>query len=445
MSQVVKAPSALVRVSVLSEDRRLDVAVAGAIPLVEVVPGFARSLGVLDPTLVHAGYALRRADGSTLDVSLSATAQGIHDGDVLTLVRGVQLAEPRVYDDVTEAVLDASAENHQAWTPKDNTRTALAVSLTFLTLCAVLLASAGPDFRWGGIIAGSGCLLLLASAAVLARLGQMESGIAFGLAAAAFAGLGAFLAVDSGTRWGWPLAAAGLAITVVGILALVLAPTRREVNVAPIALGLIIGAPATVTGLAPDSAVAAFVAMVAVAGALGNLLPWLALSSTRIKVISPQSDQEVFADPGPIDAAQIKERAIAGARILTALRLAVGVAVLVATPLVAGNSLAGAILTVLAFVGMMFQSRQAYARSAVTVLMALGAVGLAATGLTMTATQPGRRTGLLVVLLASTCVLVLLTLLSPRARLRLARVADTVEILVLAGLLPLGVIAAGWI
>jgi type VII secretion integral membrane protein EccD len=430
---------------VLSEGRRLDVAVAGTIPLVEVVPGFARSLGVLDPTLVHAGYALRRADGSTLDVSLSATAQGIHDGDVLTLVRGVQLAEPRVYDDVTEAVLDAASENHQPWTPRDNTRTALAVSLTFLTLCAVLLVSAGPDFGWGAVIAGSGAVLLLAAAAVLGRLGQTESGIAFGLAAAAFAGLGAFLSIDSGTQWGWPLAAAGLAIAIVGATALILAPAKREINVAPIAMGVIIGVPALVTGLAPGAAVSAYVVMVALAGAIGNLLPWLALSSTRIKVISPQSDQEVFANPGPIDAAQVKERVIAGARILTALRLAVGASILVATPLVAGDSAAGAVLTVLAFIGMMFQSRQAYARSAVAVLMALGAVGLAVSGLTVTATQPDLRTELLAVLLAATGALVLLTLLSPRARLRLARVADTVEVLALAALLPLGVIAAGWI
>lgn len=445
MSHTVTAPSALLRLSVVSEDRRLDVAVPSTIPMVEVIPGFARSLGVLDPTLVHAGYALRRADGSTVDASLSATAQGIEDGDLLTLVRGVQLAEPRVYDDVTEAVLDAAAENHQPWTPRDNTRTALAVSLTFLTLCAVLLASAGPDFAWGGIIAGSGALLLLASAAVLGRLGQAESGVAFGLAAAGFAGLAAFLAVDSGTRWGWPLAAAGLAISIVGAVALVIAPAKREINVASVALGLVVGIPALFTGLSPSAAIPAFVVTVALAGALGNLLPWLALSSTRIKVISAQSDQEVFANPGPIDAAQVKARAIAGARILTALRLAVGVGILVATPLVAGDSVAGAILVALTFIGMMFQSRQAYARGAVTVLMALGALGLAVTGLTITAFQPSLRTGLLVVLLATTGVLVLLTLLSPRARLRLARIADSVEVLVLAALLPLGVIAAGWI
>jgi hypothetical protein len=101
------------------------------------------------------------------------------------------------------------------------------------------------------------------------------------------------------------------------------------------------------------------------------------------------------------------------------------------------------VLCALAFVGMMFQSRQVYGRVGVLVVMVMGAVGLAATGLTASAALPELRAPLLVVLLIATAVLVGLTLLSPRARLRLSRVADTAEVLVLASLLPLGVLASG--
>ena len=102
-----------------------------------------------------------------------------------------------------------------------------------------------------------------------------------------------------------------------------------------------------------------------------------------------------------------------------------------------------ALLCALAFAGMMFQSRQAYARVGVLVVMVLGAVGLTATGLVVSATQPDLRAVLLTILLIATALLVGLTLLSPRARLRLARLADTLEVLILALLLPLGVITAG--
>ncbi len=444
MTQQSATPMSLVRVSIVSEGRRLDVGIPGSVPLVEVIPGFARSLGVLDPTLVHGGYALRRADGGELDPSLSATAQSVHDGDVLTLSRGGLLAEPRVYDDVTEAVLDATAEQHRPWSPLDSSRTALSVSLTFLALCAVLLFSLGPSVALSAPLAGGAAAVLLIAAGVLSRMKQVEAAHAFGLAAAVYAGLGGFLAVDADARWGWSLAAAGTAAMVTGVAAMLICRPRAEVHLVGIVWGLIVLVPALMVGFSPEKLVSAFALTVAIAAALGNLLPWLAFSSTRIRAISPQSDQEIFADPEPVDAEAIKARAAAGARVLVALRLAVGLVVLLATPVVASSGLAGAALTTLAFIGMMFQSRQAYARGAVMVVMTLGAVGLAVTALTVAASQAERQGLLLGILLGATAILVSVTLLSPRARMGLARAADTVEVLVLVLLLPLGVITAGW-
>ena len=445
VSQSVTTAGALVRVSVMSEERRLDVAVAASIPLIEVLPGFARSLGVLDATLVHGGYALRRADGSSLDASLSAAAQGVRDGDVLTLVRGAHLAEPRVYDDVTEAVIDAASEHHRPWTPADNARTALAVSMTFLGLSALVLALAGTTMALGMVIAGAGAVVLLVAAAVLGRLGQEEAGHAFGLAAAVFAAITGYLAAPAGAFWGWPLAAAGAGALVMGAIAVALKPQAPAVALVPVAWGTVVGIPAVLTALAPDTRTAAYALTIALAGALGNVLPWLALSSTRIKAIAPQSEQDIFADPEPLDAERIKRRALTGSRVLTALRIGIGAAMVTLTPQVAGTSMTGALLCTFAFLGMMFQSRQIYARAGVLAVMATGAVGLAVTGLAVAVGLPELRTALLVTLLATTAVLVALTMLSPGARLRLARVADSLELVILALVLPLGVLAAGWV
>ena len=43
-----------------------------------------------------------------------------------------------------------------------------------------------------------------------------------------------------------------------------------------------------------------------------------------------------------------------------------------------------------------------------------------------------------------TAIVVTVTLLAPRARARLGRLADTAEVVTIALLVPLGVIAAGW-
>lgn len=460
MSQAVAATGDLVRVSIVGEDRRLDVGLPALVPLVELIPGFARTLGVLDPTLAHAGYLLRRADGAALDPSLSSIAQGVHDGELLTLVSGALMAEPRIYDDVVEAVIDASADQHRTWTPQDNARTALALSLTFLALCGVLLVSAGQSIGAGAFIAAGGGVVLLATAIVLNRLGQLEAGNAFGLAAAAFAGLTGFLAVPisvpeastaqladaivpAGELWGWPMAAAGLGTLIVGAVAFLVIRPQPELHLIPTVFGLVIGLTGLITALLPGDGVGAFAVMVAVSAMVANGLPWLALSSTRIRVISPQSDVDVFAAPAPIDAADVRRRAVSGQRVLTSLRIALGLTILLATIVVAADTQTGALLCGLAFIGMMFHSRQILARSGVLVVMAMGGVGLAVTGLTVSVAHPDLRPLLLVLLLVVTGVLVTVSLLSPRARLRLGRVADTVEVIALAVLLPLGVISAG--
>lgn len=442
MSQAISAGT-LVRVSVVSEDRRLDIGVSSSVPLIEIIPGFARSLGVLDPTLAHGGYALHRADGSILDPARSAGAQGVQDGELLTLVRGGLISEPRIYDDVVEAVIDATSSQHGVWSPQDSARTALAVSLSFLALCALLLLTAGPALGIGAIIAGGGTVVLIAIAAVLTRVGQPEAGHALGLAGALFGGITGYLLVPTQSLWGWPLAAAGLGLLIVGGMGLAFTQQKPEVHLIPVALGAAIGVTSVVGALVAPGAHGPYAIMIAVAAMLSNGLPWLALTSTRIQVISPQSDVEIFANVAPVNPSEVARRAAAGQRVLVSLRVALGLAVLFATPLVAGSGPAGAALCTLAFVGMMFQSRQTFARLGVVVLMAIGAIGLAATGLTVSATQPELRPTLLTLLLVVTAVLVALTLLNPKARMRLARLADTVEVLALALLLPLGVASLG--
>ncbi|MFE1646751.1 type VII secretion integral membrane protein EccD [Microbacterium sp. P01] len=444
MSQTVSASRALLRISVQSEGRRLDIGVPAQLPLVELMPGFARSLGVLDPTMTHAGYALQRADGTVLDVSRGAGEQGVREGELLTLARGGLLAQPRVYDDIVEAVLDATAEQHRPWTAKDNARTALAASLTLLGICAVLLVAAGPSLGVGALIAGAGAVVLIAVAAVVTRLGQPEAGRGLGLASAAFGAVAGYLAVPVGSElWGWPLAAAGLGALVFGGAAYALIRERPELQLIPMAFGAALGLTASIAAILPTGPLPAYAIMVAVVATLGNGLPWMVLSSTRIRVISPQTDAEVFATPAPIDADDVKRRAAAGHRTLVALRVAMGLAVLAGTPLVAAGNAAGAALCALAFLGMMFPSRQSYARSNVLALMALGTAGLAVAGVTASIAQPGLRLTLLIMLIVATAIVVTVTLLAPKARMRLTRLADLAEVVILAVLLPLGVIAAG--
>lgn len=433
----------VVRVSVVHAERRTDLAIPGRLPLVEVLPGIARSLGVLDPTLLHGGYRLTRADGTVLDPTRGALLQGIDQGEVLTLARGQLIAVAKSYDDVVEAVIDATAANHGVWKPEDAARTATAVSLTLLALCALLLLLQGPGTVVAAVIAGSGSAVLLALAATLSRLRQHSAGLAFALAASAFAALCGYLLVPATAIWGAPLAAGAAGAIVGGGIAMLVTRPPVELLALPVALGVAVGIPAGVVAITGIDAAGPYAVMVAAAGMLAGALPWLTLTSTRIAVVSPQTELEMFEPPPPIDPARVAARVASGHRLLVALRIAFALAVLVAAPLVAATSWTGTLLTVLAGVVLMFQSRQSVARASVLVLLAGGTAIIAVSGLTAVLAHPDEAPVLLVGLLIATGLVTGLTLLSTRVRMRLSTLGDTLEVLLLALLLPLGAITAG--
>lgn len=435
---------AIVRISVVHADRRVDLAIPGRLPLVEVLPGIARGLGVLDPTLLHGGYRLTRADGSELEPSRGALAQGIDQGEILTLALGGLIAAPKQYDDLVEAVIDATSAHHDAWKPEDAARTATAVSLTLLALSAILLAVQPRTGFAPAAISSASSAVLLALAAALSRLRKHESGVAFVIAASVLAALSGYLFTAPHLElWGYPLAAAGLGAIVAGGIAMLIVRKPVEMLSLPISFGAIVALPAAVVGLTGVTPVGPYAIMIAVAAMLAGALPWLTLSSTRVRVVSPTSEVEMFAPPPPVDGERVKARVDAGHRLLVAFRIAFALAVLLATPVVASASWTGAILTVLAGATFMFQSRQSARRASVIVLLAGGTAIMALSGLAAITSHPDEAPLLLIALLVATAVITGLTLLSDRVRMRLTRIGDTFEIIFIVLLLPLGAITAG--
>ncbi|MCL2422292.1 MAG: EsaB/YukD family protein [Micrococcales bacterium] len=432
---------AVVHVTVTAEGRQVDTSVPAQVPLVELLPGIVNALGALSVSQVHTGFTLSRSDGTRLDPTSTCAAQHVADGTVLVLVSGELVAERRRYDDVVEAIIDATADQPR-WTPTDHAHTAVAVSLTLLTLGAGLLAAGGHAFVAFGTAA-----VLVVTGAVLARIGQTVAGHGLALAGAVYGGVGAYLLAPAGPVWTWPLAAVGVGLVVVGVAAFVAVPgSGRPVHLVPVGLGATLGTAATVAAVTSSDGVvptAPYAVLVAVLGAVANLLPWLAAASTRIAVISPQSDDEMYAAPAVVDGPDVARRTAHGHAVALACRTALGLAVLVATPVVAAANVAGVALCTLVFVGMMFESRLVYARAQVAVLMGLATLGVALTGTVAAVAGTVPHTWLTAILLGAAVVLVGLTMTSSSTHLRMVRLYDTVEALCLAALLPLGAFAAG--
>lgn len=436
------ATASLIRLTITHNERRLDIGVPTHTPLVEHLPSFVRHLGALDPTLVYGGYGLVLADGTTLNPQLSLGEQGVREGDLLTLVSGALQPEAHIYDDVVEAVGDAVDKQQSPWTGRDSSRTALATSTAFLAVGAILLAtSAQPLF--GALVAAAGAILIIAVAAILSRMHQQTAGLVLGLTAALYGAVSGLLLVPAADLWGYPIAGAGVGAIVVASIAAAVLPKYRDYVAIPGVAGVVLavaGAITALTGFAPS---AVFGLTLAISATLSNGLPWLALSSARITVISPHSDQELFITPPPIDGVDTAARYSSGHRLLVILRISLTVVALVTVAPVVGSGVPGALLATLAFVGLMTTARQTFARLEVMTIMAAGLTGLVVTGIAVAVQHPTWHPVLVVVLVASAALLVGLTLLSSRSSLRVGRIADTVDLFALALLLPLGVAVAG--
>lgn len=447
MTAAASAPGALgslVRVSVQGGGRTVDLGAPGGVPVAELVPGLARTLGLLDATTAHGGFRLVRSDGGILDSDRSLQAQGVADGAVLTLEAGVGLRPARVYDDVVEAVADAVTDQRAAWTPQDSALTAIATAVAFLLAAAVLLLGADHASPVPPVIAGGGALLVLGAAAVVARVGNHVAGAAaLAVTAAVLAGVAGLTAGTSTPDWGAPAAIAGGAILLTASLGFAALTTGREICLGPIAFGLAVaatGVAVAATDSEPGVVLAIVIALVLTAG---NGIPWLALASTPLRVVSPRSDAEILADPPPVDPDAVREQYARGHRMQVALRAAVAALTLAALPEVVGTGLPGTLLVTAGFAGMLLGVRQTYSRYDVAVVMGSGIVGLALTGVLAAAAHPEWRATLAVVAGTAAAVVIALSLVAPRQRVALGRLADTLELTVLALLLPLGVAAAG--
>ncbi|MBI9114360.1 type VII secretion integral membrane protein EccD [Sanguibacter suaedae] len=449
---MVEAPSAptalgtLVRISVVAGDRRLDVGAPGSIPLAELVPGLARSLRLLDPSTVYGGYRLLRADGQELDTSVSLIAQGITDGEVLTLEAGATTTDHRVYDDVVEAVADAVERDSAPWTPQDSARTAVGAAVAFLLSGAVLILGSSDGSSLPPVVALVAGALVVAAAAVVGRREQYLLGAqALVLCAAAFWAVGGLLLPTPGPAgiWGWPAAAAGAGALAAGLVAAGVLPARREVAVVPVTAGAVLGLAGVVvaTGDAPAGHVLALT--VALAVTASNGIPWLALASTPVRVVSPQSDAEIGETPPPVSAESVQRAYDRGRRVQLALRSAVGLVTLIVTPTVVGLGAVGTVLMVLCFTGMLLSVRQTYSRTDVGIAMTTGVVGITLATLAAALLHPSWHGTLLVSVSVVAAVVVGACLVAPRPRAAFGRVADSVELVSLALLLPLGVTAAG--
>lgn len=445
MSQAVTpaSTSGLVRVTVASGTRRVDLVLPGSVPVAELVPELARSVGLLDSATVYAGYRVVTGDGRELLTDAGLTMQGVEDGGLLTVAAGVDDVPPRVYDDVVEAMADAVERDLRPWEPAAGRRTALAAAALLLGLGGyAILLQRGADIAT--LAAGIIATLLVVGAIVLSRVQhEREASLCLAWMGAAYAALSGVMVVADDTFTGTSLAAAGLSALLAGGVALVGVAEGRALIIPVVVVGSVLavaGFAVDAAGLAVAPVFATVLTLVVVAG---SVLPWLALSATRTRVTELYGHTDITRDPTPIDPEVVTEDAIVGHEILLAVTATVGALVVVCAPLVVQSGVPGILLAVAASAVVMLRTRQYRSGTEVLAGLTAGTLALASTAAATLVVHPDWRPTVAVVLAAAAAVLLAGTLVPSPASVRRSRAGDLAEVLALLSLFPLLVLASG--
>ncbi|WP_181312047.1 type VII secretion integral membrane protein EccD [Nocardioides campestrisoli] len=453
MSQTAASTSGLVRVTVTSGSRRVDLVLPSAVPVAELVPELARSVGLLDASTVYGGYRLVTQDGRQLSNEVGLTIQGVEDGGVLAVVAGYREDPPQVYDDVVEAMADAVEHELSPWEPEAGRRTALWSASLLLGLGAMALLIQGESLL-GGVAAAVISALLVAGAVVLAR-GQSEpqAAVTVSLLSGLYAAVaGLVLAPGELGGWQWPLpeeifamplVCAGAAVLLVGVVALVGLDESRALVLPLVVVGAVLAAVGGVVQVVGGEPTVVLTVVLTLVVVLGNVFPWLALGITSTKVDQVVTLADVTKDPEDVDPARVAADARMAHEILLSVAATIGVLITLVAPFTVDRGVAGTLLVVMCCLAVMLRTRQYRTRSEVLAGLVSGIAGLVAVAVSVLFLHPDWRAGSAVALAVVGAVLLVLTLAPPSPSVRRGRIGDVVESIALLSLLPLMVLAVG--
>jgi type VII secretion integral membrane protein EccD len=433
----------LVRVTVASGTRRVDLVLPGAVPVAELVPELARSIGLLDAVTVYGGYRLVTQDGRELVSDAGLTIQGVDDGGVITVAAGVDDDPPRVYDDVVEAMTDVVERDLEPWDAAAGRRTALWASVLLLLVGAgSFLLQHGSDVAATAAVVVA--VVLVLGAVVLSRTqGETDAAVTVALMGCVYAAVAGLMIAWDTRFFGAPVAAAGGGALAAGLVAALGLAEARTLLLPPVVVGAVFlatGLLMRASSFDPAVVLTTALALVVIAG---SVFPWLALGATGTSVDQLFSTADITADPARIDPIEVSADARVAHEILVAVSATVGVLLVLVAPLAVSLGVAGAVVSVLACLVMMLRTRQYRTGAEVLVGLCSGVLGLVSTALSALWLHPDWRPAAAVALAVTGAVLLALTLLPQPGSVRRGRLGDLVETVALLALVPALVVASG--
>lgn len=377
----------LSRVTVISPNRRIDLALPGSTTLSELLPNIVRFAGYEgggDRDAVNT-WALQRFGEDPLDPDALVSELNIRDGETLHLRRHEATIPDAAFDDVVDAVATSTKQAQEAWSHQDSQRFALLVAALF----AVVLPGAATVLA-PGLVAALGALTLATGTGFVAILVSRAFGLrvvagVLGWVSVLMAGVGGFYLI----RGQFPIRVGdlpiqtltGAALLLVFAVAMALGTQVSAYQFLGVAITALVLALAAMVAVVIDGALVevSAVALLIVLGATA-FLPMLSYRVANVALPNlPTTAEALMADRQPVQS-DIVARAVSADRFLAAFLTGTGTsAVLLSLPLLLwGEDAAPVALTSAAGVALALRSRAFVGRPHRFVLLAAGTlIGMA--------------------------------------------------------------------
>lgn len=170
------------RVTVVAPRTRIDVALPADVSIADLLPMLLDMAKEATPDggARHGGWCLARLGESPLDPSRTLASLGVVDGDLLQLRRRSDNPPPPLYDDVVDAIAEATPGSYRPWTKETAHRIGHIAGALALLAAAVAVLLAGPVGGGIGsiapaIAAGVTAIIAIAAGATIAHAYENET------------------------------------------------------------------------------------------------------------------------------------------------------------------------------------------------------------------------------------------------------------------------------
>jgi len=127
------------RVTVMTTDRKVDIALPSALPMADVLPQVLRYCATDGADGNLTAWTLARLGGQPLPLTQTLRDAGVLDGDVLELRAQREDVRPALVEDVRDAVEDSADAAGGGWTPRTTITSVLVAGATVLAVAAVFV------------------------------------------------------------------------------------------------------------------------------------------------------------------------------------------------------------------------------------------------------------------------------------------------------------------